>query len=93
MGFLYIFLPYVDFERRPHFHYLSFRLLLDNGANPGIVSFEMELPIDVAQGGDMISYLREAMEKKGIDATSARMAEENSMLEDANSWLASGQYP
>ncbi|VDN14322.1 unnamed protein product [Dibothriocephalus latus] len=68
-------------------------LLLDHGADVGIASFDMELPIDVAQDKDTQAILREAMEKQKVDASAARKAEEQQMLDDANTWLKTGQYP
>ncbi len=68
-------------------------MLLDNGASAGTVSFEMELPLDVAQGGDMLAMLREAMQKQGIDPLVARQAEQQCMLDDAKEWLRTGKYP
>ncbi|KAL7053716.1 hypothetical protein AAHC03_026874 [Spirometra sp. Aus1] len=69
------------------------KLLLDHGADVGIASFDMELPIDVAQDKDTQTILREAMEKQKVDASAARKAEEQQMLDDANMWLKTGQYP
>ncbi|KAL7055412.1 hypothetical protein AAHC03_022668 [Spirometra sp. Aus1] len=69
------------------------KLLLDHGADVGIASFDMELPIDVAQDKDTQAILREAMEKQKVDASAARKAEEQQMLDDANMWLKTGQYP
>ncbi|BHF81980.1 hypothetical protein SprV_0802511600 [Sparganum proliferum] len=69
------------------------KLLLDHGADVGIASFDMELPIDVAQDKDTQAILREAMEKQKVDASAARKAEEQQMLDDANMWLKTGKYP
>uniref|UniRef100_A0A0X3PAB3 Uncharacterized protein n=1 Tax=Schistocephalus solidus TaxID=70667 RepID=A0A0X3PAB3_SCHSO len=69
------------------------KLLLDHGADVGIASFDMELPIDVAQDKDTQTILREAMDKQKVDAAAARKAEEQQMLDDAKMWLKTGQYP
>ncbi|KAL5103082.1 Protein phosphatase 1 regulatory subunit 12B [Taenia crassiceps] len=69
------------------------KLLLENGADAGIVSFEQELPLDVAQGGDMVSLLKDWMQRQSIDEKAARGAEEQQMLNDVQEWLKSGQYP
>ncbi|KAL5964254.1 Protein phosphatase 1 regulatory subunit 12B [Taenia solium] len=69
------------------------KLLLENGADAGIVSFEQELPLDVAQGGDMVSLLKDWMQRQSIDEKVARGAEEQQMLNDVQEWLKSGQYP
>ncbi|VDD82598.1 unnamed protein product [Mesocestoides corti] len=69
------------------------RLLLDKGADASIVSFELELPLDVAQGADMVSLLKDWMQNHSIDEKAARSAEEQLMLRDAREWLASGDYP
>lgn len=70
-----------------------YRLLLEHGANAGIVSFELELPLDVAQGADMVALLKDWMQRQAIDEKAARSAEEQQMLQDARDWLESGQYP
>ena len=67
--------------------------MLEHGADAGIVSFELELPLDVAQGADMLALLKDWMQRQSIDETAARSAEEQQMLKDAREWLASGQYP
>ncbi|KAH9277956.1 Protein phosphatase 1 regulatory subunit 12B [Echinococcus granulosus] len=69
------------------------KLLLEHGADAGIVSFEQELPLDVAQGGDMVALLKDWMQRQSIDEKAARGAEEQQMLNDAREWLRSGQYP
>lgn len=72
---------------------LSFRLLLEHGANTGIVSFELELPLDVAQGKDMVTLLKDWMQRQSVDEKAARSAEEQTMLKDAQEWLSTGEYP
>lgn len=57
------------------------------------MSFEQELPLDVAQGGDMVSLLKDWMQRQSIDEKAARGAEEQQMLNDVKEWLKSGQYP
>ncbi len=47
----------------------------------------MELPLDVAQGGDMVSLLKDWMQRQSIDDKAARSAEEQLMLKDAREWL------
>lgn len=72
---------------------LPCRLLLEKSASTGVVSFEMELPLDVAQGADMVALLKDWMQRQSVDDKAARGAEEQLMLQDANHWLQTGQYP
>ncbi|VUZ38868.1 unnamed protein product [Hymenolepis diminuta] len=69
------------------------KLLLEHGANTGIVSFELELPLDVAQGKDMVALLKDWMQRQSVDEKAARSAEEQAMLRDAQEWLRTGEYP
>nr|CDS26837.2 protein phosphatase 1 regulatory subunit 12B [Hymenolepis microstoma] len=69
------------------------KLLLEHGANTGIVSFELELPLDVAQGKDMVALLKDWMQRQSVDEKAARNAEEQAMLKDAQEWLRTGNYP
>lgn len=72
---------------------LPARVLLEHGADTGIVSFEQELPLDVAQGKDMLALLKDWMQRQSVDEKAARSAEERQMLHDAQEWLRTGQYP
>ncbi|KAM7533162.1 hypothetical protein Aperf_G00000122740 [Anoplocephala perfoliata] len=69
------------------------KLLLEHGADTGIVSFEQELPLDVAQGKDMVALLKDWMQRQSVDENAARSAEERQMLQDAQEWLRTGKYP
>uniref|UniRef100_A0A0R3T154 PRKG1_interact domain-containing protein n=1 Tax=Rodentolepis nana TaxID=102285 RepID=A0A0R3T154_RODNA len=66
---------------------------LEHGADTGIVSFELELPLDVAQGKDMVALLKDWMQRQSVDEKAARNAEEQAMLKDAQEWLRTGNYP
>lgn len=72
---------------------LFYRLLLEHGAKTGIASFELELPLDVAQGKEMVALLKDWMQRQSVDEKAARSAEEQAMLNDAKEWLRTGEYP
>ncbi|CAH8603856.1 unnamed protein product [Heterobilharzia americana] len=68
------------------------RFLIENGADLSVLSIDLELPIDVAQDDEMIKLLTNAMKKQGVDAEAIKHSEEQTLLNDAQHWLASGHY-
>ncbi|RXG58833.1 Protein phosphatase 1 regulatory subunit 12A [Armadillidium vulgare] len=65
--------------------------LISRGADLSVVNNDGELAIDVVDEDDMAKLLQEEMDKRGIDCDASRSREERRMLEDAQSWLNSGQ--
>jgi ankyrin repeat protein len=68
-----------------------FRYLLSRGAIVDVCNNEGELPIDIAEGDDIVAYLEEDMRRKGIDDEQARNLEHQMMLKHAQDWLNNKQ--
>ncbi|KAL3310216.1 Ankyrin-2 [Cichlidogyrus casuarinus] len=66
------------------------KLLIDRGADLSIISYDTELAVDVAQGNQMVTLLREAMNEQNVDEDEARSCEHRLLLADANRWLEKG---
>ncbi|GBP93154.1 Protein phosphatase 1 regulatory subunit 12A [Eumeta japonica] len=64
--------------------------LLENGADPGAVNYDGELPIDLTENKSMQTILQKNINEKGIDCNAARKAEVNSLLADAKHWASNG---
>lgn len=65
--------------------------MLSRGATVDICNNEGELPIDIAEGDDIVTYLEEDMRKKGIDDEQSRNIEHEIMLKHAQDWLNNNQ--
>ena len=52
---------------------------------------EGELPIDIAEGDDIVACLEEDMRRKGIDDEQARNIEHELMMKHAQDWLNNNQ--
>ncbi|CAF4726902.1 unnamed protein product, partial [Rotaria socialis] len=68
-----------------------YRYLLSRGATVDVCNNEGELPIDIAEGDDIIACLEDDMRRKGIDDEQARNIEHELMLKHAQDWLNNNQ--
>ncbi|XP_044766671.1 protein phosphatase 1 regulatory subunit 12B isoform X3 [Coccinella septempunctata] len=64
------------------------KYLIEKGANVAAVNNDGELAIDIAESQKMEDFLKEEINKRGINCEQARSEEERIMLEDAKEWLA-----
>lgn len=64
------------------------KILVDEGADLLAVNNEGEVPLDLAEEDEMDEYISEVMDEKAIDPDDARNEEEETMLDDARSWLS-----
>ena len=64
---------------------------MSHGAIVDICNNEGELPIDIAEGDDIIACLEDDMKRKGIDDEQARNVEHKIMLKHAQDWLNNNQ--
>lgn len=58
------------------------RRLIESGADPGLISCNGELPIDLAEEDSVSSVLRTALKERQIDVEEARNSERDRMLAD-----------
>ncbi|XP_058715542.1 LOW QUALITY PROTEIN: protein phosphatase 1 regulatory subunit 12C [Poecile atricapillus] len=65
--------------------------LLDHGADAAAVTSDLELPLEVAEDEALEELLRAELQRRGVDVTAAKRAEEERMLRDTRLWLDSGQ--
>ncbi|KAB7495984.1 Protein phosphatase 1 regulatory subunit 12A [Armadillidium nasatum] len=80
-----------ELDRNVDFVSVQYPFLISRGADLSVVNNDGELAIDVVDEDDMAKLLQEEMDKRGIDCDASRSREERRMLEDAQSWLNSGQ--
>ncbi|CAN7977196.1 unnamed protein product, partial [Ixodes persulcatus] len=67
------------------------RYLIENGANVALVNNDGDLPIDIAESGEMEELLQAEIDRLGVDCDAARNEEERLMLEDAKQMLNSSR--
>ncbi|TRZ08154.1 hypothetical protein HGM15179_018956, partial [Zosterops borbonicus] len=65
--------------------------LLEHGADAAAVTSDLELPLEVAEDEALEELLRAELNRRGVDISAAKRAEEDRMLRDTRLWLDSGQ--
>lgn len=65
--------------------------MLSRGAIVDVCNNEGELPIDIAEGDEIIGFLEDDMRRKGIDDEQARNSEHHLMLKHAQDLFNNNQ--
>ncbi|XP_066065153.1 protein phosphatase 1 regulatory subunit 12C-like, partial [Chamaea fasciata] len=61
--------------------------LLEHGADAAAVTSDLELPLEVAEDEALEELLRAELQRRGVDISAAKRAEEDRMLRDTRLWL------
>lgn len=56
------------------------------------VNNDGELAIDISESDEMEELLQREIDEQGIDCQAARNVEEQTMLDDARSWINAGRF-